>query len=533
MGWGDTTLTGSPAKTPELTEMAQSPHTLVFERFYSQPICSPARAALLTGRAPSRTCIYSVEQHILAHGETTIATAAKRRGYRTFFAGKWHLGSLSNDSHTDCYRISGPSEQCYPGYVKTSDQAGSSVCCFGQDGHLGISNPLYFGFDEFVATPQCGASATTNCGCFQQGPSPASGCIVGHYIDACTTCNRSLECAQYYHGRAGGVSPWGNVSGDDDQEFLVDQLIDFASEAADSGEPFLAVVAFHGVHIPYVATEPHRAPYANLSLNEQDYYGTLSSISAQVGRVRDWLRANGLDGNTWVSFTSDNGPEVTPANGQGTGKPFPNPGSTGGLRGRKRDLTEGGIRVPGLVEYPPLIRRNVRATAYAASTMDYHSTVLDLLGLDAKQTQDGASLVPFMKNAGAAADDAGQGDSDATPRPDDEPIGHYGVFGYGSTRNTGGNFTCPGLNDKSHVPNAPEGYSAPGHQRQFSWSEGHLKLFGCESPDKNWHLFLYNVTADRAESTDLWKSRQAEARDMLGRFTAWQATVESSAASVC
>lgn len=55
---------------------------------------------------------------------------------------------------------------------------------------------------------------------------------------------------------------------------------------------------------------------------------------------------------SWVSITADNGPEVNPAGGQSTGN-FENPGLTGGLRGRKRDNTEGGTREIGLVEYPP------------------------------------------------------------------------------------------------------------------------------------------------------------------------------------
>ena len=144
MGWGDTTLTGSPAQTQELTEMAQSPHTLSLSDFiHSQSARRHVRRCLPGG--PRLTCIYSVEQHILAHGETTIATAAKRRGYRTFFAGKWHLGSLSNDSHTDCYRIFQVPASSATWLRQDVRPGGVQRVLFRQDGHLGISNPLYFG----------------------------------------------------------------------------------------------------------------------------------------------------------------------------------------------------------------------------------------------------------------------------------------------------------------------------------------------------------------------------------------------------
>ena len=91
--------------------------------------------------------------------------------------------------------------------------------------------------------------------------------------------------------------------------------------------------------------------------NEQDYWGTIEQIDGAVGRVRSPLRQHQRADNTWVSIQADNGPEVSPQGGQGTAE-FPNPGRTNGLRGRKRDATEGGTREIGLIEYPPAIQRN-------------------------------------------------------------------------------------------------------------------------------------------------------------------------------
>ena len=72
--------------------------------------------------------------------------------------------------------------------------------------------------------------------------------------------------------------------------------------------------------------------------NEQDYWGSVTQLDNAVGRVRSLLKEHGRSERTWVSLNADNGPEVSPASGQGTGGSFINPGRTGGLRGRKRDL---------------------------------------------------------------------------------------------------------------------------------------------------------------------------------------------------
>ena len=85
------------------------------------------------------------------------------------------------------------------------------------------------------------------------------------------------------------------------------------------------------------------------------------------------------------------------------------------------------------------------------------------------------------------------------------------------------------------------------HQPQFSWAEGNdLKLFGCEGKcdgsntaqdhnncapgyvNKGWRFFLFNLTSDRAETTDLWKAQRATAKAMFGRFQAWQVSVLAS-----
>lgn len=75
----------------------------------------------------------------------------------------------------------------------------------------------------------------------------------------------------------------------------------------------LATATMHELH-RYVATPETRATYPdNMTVNEKDYWGTITQIDAQVGRIRALLRQHGLENDTWVSITADNGPEVSPA----------------------------------------------------------------------------------------------------------------------------------------------------------------------------------------------------------------------------
>ena len=250
---------------------------------------------------------------------------------------------------------------------------------------------------------------------------------------------------------------------------------------------------------------------------------------------------------------------MSPANGQGTGQPFPNPGSSGGLRGRKRDLTEGGIGVPGLIEWPAGINanRHVGAAAFAAGTEDILPTIADLLGVNVSRAAaaaaganpdtftyalDGESLVPFLSGAVTARRSG---------------IGHYGVFEFGSTRHTAqgaeppsmtGNataFSCPGVILAPHAPNPPSGFSGvtPGNQPQLSWSEAGsaYKLFGCREKGGAqarsgacaatggcWHFFLFDMDNPNGhgrlerEQDDVWAAQPAVAARLTAQFLAWQ-----------
>ena len=174
----------------------------------------------------------------------------------------------------------------------------------------------------------------------------------------------------------------------DDSRLIMDQALKFVRGQAKAGKSFFAVVWFHAPHLPVVAGPEYTKRYAGLPKFTQHYYGCITALDEQVGRLRKTLRDLGAAENTMVWYCSDNGPE-------GSSK---SPGSAGKLRGRKRDLYEGGVRVPGLLEWPAKVAKPA-VTDVPASTSDTLPTILDVLGIEKADARpiDGVSLLPLIE----------------------------------------------------------------------------------------------------------------------------------------
>ncbi len=127
---------------------------------------------------------------------------------------------------------------------------------------------------------------------------------------------------------------------------LVGEAVTWLKEKRDPGKPFFLAVWTHEPHYPIKSDPKFKALYPGLSDDVQvEHHANVTQMDNAFGELMKALDANGLRENTIVFFTSDNGPE-------GDGVKSPGRGSQGGLRGRKRDLHEGGIRVPGLARWP-------------------------------------------------------------------------------------------------------------------------------------------------------------------------------------
>lgn len=166
----------------------------------------------------------------------------------------------------------------------------------------------------------------------------------------------------------------------------VDKTIEFIRESTESEQPFVAFVWFGSPHIPHQATDELKALYPDQPEQLQNYYGEITGIDRAVGRLREELRDLGIAEQTLLMFTSDNG-----------GRPQDGADHRG-LRGRKSDLWEGGIRVPAVIEWPGKVAP--RISEVPAGTVDLFPTMLELadVAIPTDRPLDGISLLPLLED---------------------------------------------------------------------------------------------------------------------------------------
>jgi arylsulfatase A len=172
---------------------------------------------------------------------------------------------------------------------------------------------------------------------------------------------------------------------------VANEAINWLSTQRDKTKPFFLYVAFNEPHEP-IATEPRfKALYEKKHPDDPSriaYYGNVSQMDDALGRILRALEAQGLNENTLVWFTSDNGPARTK---------WHNAGSSGGLREFKGHMYEGGLRVPGIVRWPKHIRPGT-SSAQPVSGVDFLPTVCDITGVPGPNDRslDGASIAPLF-----------------------------------------------------------------------------------------------------------------------------------------
>jgi arylsulfatase A-like enzyme len=359
LGWGDTGYNGNPIiKTPHLDQMAKQ--GLQMNRFYSaSAVCSPTRASCLTGRNPYRTGVFTANKGILRPEEVTLAEILKAQGYATGHFGKWHLGTLTH-SEKDANRGK-------PGNTKE------------------FNPPALHGYEAAFVTE----SKVPTYDPMKKPLNFSKGESLGRGWSFISKDTKSKNYGTYYWD-IDGKKVTDNLSGDDSR-IVMDRAIPFIDKAVASKKPFLSVIWFHAPHLPCVAGPKHQEMYKEHPLQLRNYAGCISALDEQIGRLRTHLKKLGVEQNTMIWFCSDNGPESADN---------PNNGSAAEFRGRKRDLYEGGIRVPGLLVWPAKIKVG-RQTDMPCITSDYLPTVLDALGLKHPKPDyklDGISLMPLIDN---------------------------------------------------------------------------------------------------------------------------------------
>ena len=425
LGWGDTGFNGNRViRTPHLDAMAKS--GIRFTGFYAGgPVCSPTRGTCLTGRHYFRYGVNSANVGMLPKQEITLATLLKPLGYRTGHFGKWHLGTMTKDVKDG--RRGGPGSRFY-------------------------MPPWEHGFDVCFSTEQA--------------------------VPTWDPMKDQPFATKYWEGP--GAFARENLEGDDSR-VIMDRVIPFVTRSAKANDPFLAVVWFHAPHRTVRAGPRYREMYAKYSEGEQHYFGAITALDEQVGRLRRELRRLGLANNTMLWFASDNGPEGM------TGAEDTDRGSTGGLRGRKRSLFSGGVQVPALLEWPGHAQPG-RVVNASCSTLDYFPTIQEVtsavLPTKKKRPLDGVSLVPLIQRNSVVRS---------------SPI----CFRF--------------ISPKRQMHGAP----------MLAMIEGRLKLLTNLSADGKEDL-LFDITADRAESNNIIAKHAAQAKSMKTRLRDWMASCQAS-----
>ncbi len=339
LGYGDLGCYGQKQiSTPNIDRLAST--GLKFTNAYAGcTVCAPSRSVLMTGYHMGHTSVRSNPGGVpLLPSDVTVAEILKSAGYATGIFGKWGLGDIGTEGH--------PNKQ---------------------------------GLDEF-------------CGYLHQ--------VHAHYY-----------YPEFIYRNSEELPLEGNADGGRETyapDVITEHAVQFVRDHKD--EPFFLYVPSVIPHLELLVPEdsmaeyrgkfpedkPYRQPrnhYADQDEPRTAYAGMVTRLDRDVGRIMATIAELGLENETIVFFTSDNG-AATPL---WEDDYF---GSTGGLRGHKQNFYEGGIRTPFIARWPDKVRRGV--SDHITAFYDFLPTAAELAGAEIPEGIDGISIVPTLLGADAA-----------------------------------------------------------------------------------------------------------------------------------
>lgn len=419
LGYGDLSCYGSlKINTPNIDQMAEE--GMKFKQFYAgSAVCTPTRVSILTGRSPLR---FNVSRHFndqemhLQADVPTIPKALKEAGYISKHVGKWHLGGL-NEKHV-------------------KNRKGS------------MPGPIEHGFDHYLA--------------MLEDPLYRKPVMLEQrlYKDGAKHLVRDEKIIKPINKH------WTDVK--------TDEALSFIKESNKKKQPFFLNLWFDVPHAPYEpGPESTLAPYKNLAKGKDLLYRSMvTHLDHSVGKIMKLLTELGIEKNTIIIFTSDNGPAYQ--------------GSPGMFKGRKVDFHEGGIRVPGIAWWPGQIKAG-QVTDELVHTNDLFPTFCALAGIksQAKYQLDGKNILPHLL--------------------DNQPITNRGyIFWQIDYYKGNGNYAV--VVDKRPEPVATE-VVRNGKWKLLAREGEPLELFNLkEDPYERWNLMKHypEITTQMVEALKSW-----------------------------
>jgi arylsulfatase A-like enzyme len=345
LGYGELGCYGQKViKTPNIDRMAAE--GMRFTQFYAgATVCAPSRSVLMTGQHHGRTRVRgnagqaNPQAQALRAEDITVARLLRDAGYRTALVGKWGLGDV------------GPAETGLP-----RRQGFDSFFGYLNQRHAHNHFPGFLWHNE------------------QRIALPNEGKAVGD--------------------DGSGYATTARIYADD---LFADEALKFVANHQD--RPFFL---YWCMVIPHANNERNRelkngahvpdfGPYAKADWPDQDkgQAAMITRLDGYVGRLLDQLQQLGLAENTLVVFTSDNGPHNESSHHLARFEPG------GPLRGIKRSLTEGGIRVPAIAWWPGHVKAG-SVSDHVAYFGDWMATAADLAGASVPEGRDSLSFLPTL-----------------------------------------------------------------------------------------------------------------------------------------
>jgi len=330
-GYGDAGVyLGGEARgmpTPNIDRLAAEGMT--FLSFYAQPSCTPGRAAVQTGRIPNRsgmtTVAFQGQGGGLPAAEWTLGSMLKTAGYKTFFTGKWHLG----EADYALPNAQGYDEMRYAGLYHLNAYTYADPTWFPD-----MSEDLRAMFARVTKGALSGNAGQAAREDFK---------INGQYVN---TPDQGVVGIPFF------------------DEYVEKASLDYLDRNANSGTPFFMSVNFMKVHQPNMPAPE----FEHKSTSKTKFADSVVENDTRIGRIIDKVRALGLDKNTYVFWTTDNGAwqDVYPDAGY---TPF---------RGTKGTVREGGNRVPSIA-WGPRIKAGSRNSDIVGG-LDFMATFAALAG---------------------------------------------------------------------------------------------------------------------------------------------------------